>query len=111
MGKKSKKCCTVLNDIERSFVLFSTIAGCISVSVITYLVGIPIRKWYQTITCSIVFYHCLFLISAVAYLVGIPIGILSSIVELKICVISGRIKKYKLMIKKTSKRSIMKYCC
>ena len=44
MGKKSKKCCTVLNDIERSFVLFSIIAGCISVSAITYLVGIPIHK-------------------------------------------------------------------
>ena len=44
MGKKSKKCCTVLNDVEPSFVLFSTIPGCIWVSPVTYLVGIPIDK-------------------------------------------------------------------
>ena len=39
-------------------------------------------------------------ISAFASLVGIPIGIASSIIGLKICVINAGIKKYKSVIKK-----------
>ena len=42
---------------------------------------------------------CVF-ISAFASLVGIPIGIRSSAIELKICLITVEIKKYKAMIKK-----------
>ena len=36
-----------------------------------------------------------FLISDFASLVGIPIGVLSSVIELKICAITARITKYK----------------
>ena len=43
-------------------------------------------------------------ISAFASLTGIPIGITSSAIGLKICVITARIKKYKLMIKKNKKK-------
>ena len=39
-----------------------------------------------------------------ATLVGIPIGITSSAIELKICVITARIKKYKSIIKKKKKK-------
>ena len=45
-------------------------------------------------------------ISAFASLVGIPVGITSSAIELNICVITARIKKYKSMIKKTKKSMI-----
>ena len=44
--------------------------------------------------------------SAFACLVGIPKGITSSAKGLQICAITGRIKKYKSMIKKKRK----KYC-
>ena len=43
-------------------------------------------------------------ISAFASLVGIPVGITSSAVELKICVITAGIKKYKSIIKKKEKK-------
>ena len=43
-------------------------------------------------------------ISAFASLVGIPIGIASSIIGLKICVINAGIKKYKSVIKKKRKK-------
>ena len=43
-------------------------------------------------------------ISAFASLVGIPIGIASSTIGLKICVITIGIKKYKLIIKKKRKK-------
>ena len=42
-------------------------------------------------------------ISAFASLVGISIGITSSVVELRICVITVGIKKYKSIIKKKKK--------
>ena len=42
-------------------------------------------------------------ISAFASLVGIPIGIASSAVELKICIITATTKKYKSIIKKKKK--------
>ena len=43
-------------------------------------------------------------ISAFASLVGIAIGITSSAIELKICVITAGIKKYKSIIKKKKKK-------
>ena len=43
-------------------------------------------------------------ISAFATLVGIPVGITSSAVGLKICVINAGIKKYKSIIKKKKKK-------
>ena len=43
-------------------------------------------------------------ISAFASLVGIPIGIATSAVGLKICVITAEIKKYKSIIKKKKKK-------
>ena len=51
---------------------------------------------------------CVF-ISAFASLVGIPIGIWSSAIELKICLITAEIKKYKAMIKKKKKNMIKYY--
>ena len=51
---------------------------------------------------------CVF-ISAFASLVGIPIGIRSSAIELKICLITVEIKKYKAMIKKKKKNMIKYY--
>ena len=46
-------------------------------------------------------------ISASASLVGIPIGIMSSAIGLKICVITAGIIKYKSIV--TKKRSMIKY--
>ena len=43
-------------------------------------------------------------ISTFASLLGIPIGIGSSTIELKICVITAGIKKYKSIIKKKKKK-------
>ena len=43
-------------------------------------------------------------ISTFASLLGIPIGIGSSAIELKICVITAGIKKYKSIIKKKKKK-------
>ena len=43
-------------------------------------------------------------ISAFFSLVGIPVGITSSGIGLKICAITGRIKKYKSIIKKKKKK-------
>ena len=72
MNKKHKKVCRVLNYIEHSLILISTVTGCVS-------------------------------IFAFASLVGIPMGITSTAVELKICVITAGIKKYELIIKKKEK--------
>ena len=72
MNKKDKKVCRVLNYIEHSLILISTVTGCVS-------------------------------IFAFASLVGIPMGITSTAVELKICVITAGIKKYELIIKKKEK--------
>ena len=49
-----------------------------------------------------------FFISAFTSLVGIPIGITSSAIGLKICAITAAIKKYKSIIKKKRKRSMIK---
>ena len=43
-------------------------------------------------------------ISAFASLVGIPIGIASSTIGIKICVITAGIKRYKSIIKKKKKK-------
>ena len=43
-------------------------------------------------------------ISSFAFLVGIPIGIKSSAIALKICVITAGIKKYKSIFKKIKKK-------
>ena len=69
MSKKNRKACRVLNYIEHSLIVISTITGCVSNS------DFP-------------------------SLVGIPIGITSSAIGLKICVITAGIKKYKSIIKK-----------
>ena len=73
MSKKHKKVCGVLNYIDHSLIVISTITGCVS-------------------------------ISAFASLIGIPIGIASSAIGLKICVITARIKKYNPIIKKKRKK-------
>ena len=44
-------------------------------------------------------------ISAFASVVGIPVGITSSAIGLKSCVITARIKKYNLIIKKKEKKA------
>ena len=44
------------------------------------------------------------------FLVGMPIGITSSVIRLKICVIAARIRKYKSLIKKKKKNMIKQYC-
>ena len=43
-------------------------------------------------------------IYAFASLLGIPMGITSSVIGLKICTITARIKKYKSIIKKKKKK-------
>ena len=42
MSKKHRKVCRVLNYIEHSLIVLSTITGCVSISTFTSLVGIPI---------------------------------------------------------------------
>ena len=69
MSKKHKKVCKVWNYIKHSFIIISTITGCVS-------------------------------ISAFAFLVRISIGIASSAIWVKICVITTGIRKYKLKKKK-----------
>ena len=42
MSKKNKKVCRVFNYISHSFIVFSIITGCVSISDFASLVGIPI---------------------------------------------------------------------
>ena len=42
MSKKNKKVCRVFNYISQSFIVFSIITGCVSVSDFASLVGIPV---------------------------------------------------------------------
>ena len=42
MSKKHKKVCRVLNYIDHSLTVISTITGCVSISAFASLVGIPI---------------------------------------------------------------------
>ena len=43
MSRKYRKVCTTLNYIKHFLILVSTITGCISISVLASLLGIP--KW------------------------------------------------------------------
>ena len=72
MSKKHKKVCRVLNYVDHSLIVISTITGCV-------------------------------IISAFASLVGIPIGITSSAIGLKVCVVTAGMKKYKSINKKKKK--------
>ena len=76
MSKKHKKVCRVLNYIDHSFIVISTITGCVS-------------------------------ISSLASLVAIPIGITSSAIGLKICVITSGIKKSIIKKKKHDKKVLL----
>ena len=67
------------------------------------------RKHKKVCTALNYIEHCLILdsgitgcisISTFASLVGIPIGILSSVIGLKICPVAAGIKKYKSIIKR-----------
>ena len=73
ISKKHINFCTVLNYVDHSLIVISTITVCTS-------------------------------ISAFASLIGIHIGITSSAIALKTCVIFAGIKKYKSMIKKKKKK-------
>ena len=73
LNKKHKKVCRVLNYIDHSLTVISTITGCVP-------------------------------ISDFASLVGIPIGITSSAIGLKMCVMTAGIKKSKSIIKKKKKK-------
>ena len=42
MSKKNEKVCRVFNYISQSFIVFSIITGCVSISDFASLVGIPI---------------------------------------------------------------------
>ena len=109
MRKKHKKVYGVLNYIEHSLILISTVTGCVSISALASLVGIPIGSTSSAIGLkfSVITARLLILISTVTgrlsisafgSLVGIPIG--SSAIGLKACVITGVNKKYKPIIKK-----------
>ena len=41
-SKKHKRVCRVLNYIDHSLIVISTITGCLSISVFTYLVHFPL---------------------------------------------------------------------
>ena len=43
ISKKHKKVCRVLNYIDHLLIATSIITGCVSISAIAYLVGIPIE--------------------------------------------------------------------
>ena len=49
MSKKHEKFCRVLNYIDHSLIVISTISGCVSISAFTSLVGIPIEIASSTI--------------------------------------------------------------
>ena len=42
MSKKHEKVCKVLNYVDHSLIVISTITGCVPISVFASLVGIPI---------------------------------------------------------------------
>ena len=53
MSKKHKKVCRVLNYIDHSRILISTITGCVSISAFASLVGIPIGITSSTVGLKI----------------------------------------------------------
>ena len=77
MSKKQKNSCTTLNYIENFLILLSTITGCISISVFTSSIGIPI---------------------------GITSSAIVLKIWLKISLIAARIKKDNSIIKKKKKK-------
>ena len=72
MSEKYKKTGKYLNYVENLLILVSTVTDCVSISV------------FSSLVC-------------------VPLGITSSAVGLKICVITGGIKNYKWIIKKKKK--------
>ena len=52
-SKKYKKICRVLNYIDHSLIVISTITGCVSISAFVSLVGIPIGFESSTIGLKI----------------------------------------------------------
>ena len=77
MSKRHKKVCRTLNYSEHFPVLASAVTGCVSISVIVSLVGIPI---------------------------GIASSVVVVVVVVEICTITAAIKKYKSRIKKKKKK-------
>ena len=53
MRKKHKEVCRVLNYIDHSLIVISTLTGCVSISTFTSLVGIPIGIASSTIGLKI----------------------------------------------------------
>ena len=53
MRKKHKKVCRVLNYIENSLIVISTITGCVSISAFASLIGTPIGIASSTIGLQI----------------------------------------------------------
>ena len=53
MSRKHKKGCSAVNCIEYFLILASTITGCVSISVFSFLVGIPIGITSSTIGLKI----------------------------------------------------------
>ena len=49
MSKKQKKACRVLDFIEHSLILISTITGWVSISAFPSLVGISNRNWSKNL--------------------------------------------------------------
>ena len=82
MTKKNKQVCGVLTYIEHLLILISTVTG-----------FLQFLKFLQ-----------LQFISFFTSLVGVPIGITSSAIGLKFCVIPARIKEYKSVIRKKKKK-------
>ena len=78
MCNKHKKVCGFFNFIEQLLILVSTVTGCVSIPAFASIVGI------------------------------ILIEIMSFAIELKICVITAAIKKYKSIINKKEKVAMIK---
>ena len=58
MSKKHKKVCRVLNYVEQSLILISTITGCVFISAFASLVGILIGITSSTIGLKISAINC-----------------------------------------------------
>ena len=52
MSKKHSKVCRVLNYIDHSLIVISTVTGCVSISAFASLIGIPIVNWYSYRNCK-----------------------------------------------------------
>ena len=58
MSKKHKNVCRVLNYIDHSLILISTINGCVSISVSASLVGIPVGIMSSAVALNISVIMC-----------------------------------------------------